>query len=64
MINDKQMTINWYVNDLKVYHSDKYIFGALIKWINETYKEITEFKPSRVKIHDYLSKTLNYTTSG
>ena len=57
MIRDKRMKISWHVDELKVSHDYKYIVDALIQWTKETYKYTTKFKPSRVKIQDYLSMT-------
>ena len=64
MICNKQMTITWHVYDLKVYHDDRDIVGAFVKWTKETYGDDTKLKPSREKIHDHLAMTLDYTTSG
>ena len=37
MVRDKQMTINWHVDGLKVYHADKDIVDAFIQRTKETY---------------------------
>ena len=37
MICDKQITITWHVNDLKLSHSDNYIVDAIIQCTKETY---------------------------
>ena len=58
------MTITWHVDELKVSHSDKGAVDAFIEWTKETYEYVKQIKPSRGKIHDYLSMTLDYTASG
>ena len=64
MIRDKQITITWRVDDLKLSHANKDIVEAFIEWTKDTYEYLTKQNPSRVKIHDYLSVTMDYTTSG
>ena len=64
MIRDKQITITWRVDDLKLSHADKDIVDSFIEWTKDTYEYLTKRNPSRVKIHDYLSVTMDYTTSG
>ena len=51
---DKQMTITWDVNDLKVSHADYNIVDSFLEWTKETYEYVTNLKPARGKIHDYL----------
>ena len=40
MISDKQMTITWRVDDLKVSHTNKYVVEALIQYTNKTYEDM------------------------
>ena len=62
MLCDKQMIINWHVDNLKVSHDDMDIVESWNKCNKETYEDITRIKPSRWKIHNYLAITLDYTT--
>ena len=39
-IRNKQITITWHVDDLKVSHSDKYIVDAFIQCTKETYEYV------------------------
>ena len=64
MMHDKQMTITWHVDDIKVSHYDKDIVDAFIKRTKETYGDVTTLNPSRGKIHDYLAMMMDYTTPG
>ena len=63
MISDKQMTINWHVDDLKISHSEKGIIYSFIQWTKDTYEYITKINTSRVKIHAYISMPMDFTTS-
>ena len=64
IICNKQITITWNMDELKVSHSDKDVVDVLIQWTKDTYEDVTTRKPSRGKIHDYLAITMDYTTSG
>ena len=63
MVRDKQMTINWHVDGLKVYHADKDIVDAFIQRTKETYQDVTKIKASRGKIYYYIYMKIYYTTS-
>ena len=45
MINDKNITIAWHVNDLKVSHAEKDIIESFIQWTKETYEDVTKLNP-------------------
>ena len=49
IIHNKQITITWNVDDLKVYHSDNDIVDVFIKWIKETYEDTKKLNPPRGK---------------
>ena len=63
---DKQLTVVWHVDDLKISHEMKEVVDDLIEWIKTKYedKEIGEIKPSRGKRHDYLGMILDYSNKG
>ena len=65
IIGDKQMTISWHVDDVKVSHVDAKEVDEYVKWLKTMYEdEIGKVKVSRGKIHDYLGMTLDYTVPG
>ena len=64
MVNGKQHTITWHVDDLKSSHIDPRVNDQFIQWLNDTYGAISEVKAVRGKIHDYLGMTLDYSTPG
>ena len=63
MIRDKQMKITWHFNEFKLYNSVKDIVDVFAQLTKKTYEDVTKIRPSRGKIHDYPSMTLDYTTS-
>ena len=66
MINGKQHTVTWHVDDLKSSHVDTKINDDFHQWLEKMYGDpkIGKVKSSRGKIHDYLAMTLDYTTPG
>lgn len=64
VVNGKQLTLTWHVDDLKVSHVDKTVVDEFIEWIQEKYGDVTKVKPSRGKKHDYLGMKFDYSESG
>ena len=66
IVNGKQITVLWHVDDLKVSHVDAVIVDDFIEWAKKKYEDpgITKLTPSRGKVHDYLGITLDYTEPG
>jgi len=59
IIDGSQMTIIWYVDDLKILHKNPDEVSKIIAWIESKYGDI---KPNCGKIHDYLGMTLDFST--
>jgi len=66
MINGKQFTVLWHVDDLKISQKDKNVVDQFIDWAIKKHEdsEITKLKPSRGMVHDYLGTTLDYSATG
>ncbi|VEU33958.1 unnamed protein product [Pseudo-nitzschia multistriata] len=64
MINDKQCTIVWHVDDLKISHVDPGVVTAVIQQLNEQFGKESPLTETRGKIHDYVGMTLDYSESG
>jgi hypothetical protein len=64
LVNGKQLTVSWHVDDLKVSHVDPHIVTEFLNWVKQTYGQIGEVKITRGKIHDYLGMRLDYTQEG
>ena len=61
IVNGKQFTVLWHVDDLKLSHVDPKIVDDFIEWAKMKCEdaEITKMKPSRGKVHDYLGVILD-----
>jgi hypothetical protein len=69
IIEGKQMTICFHVDDCKLSHRKKKVMDTIIEYLREEYESIFEdgtgaMTVSRGKIHTYLGMTLDYTVCG
>ena len=69
MIDGKQMTICFHVDDCKLSHVKKKVMDRMIKYLRQEYESIFEdgsgkMAVSRGKVHKYLGMTLDYTVRG
>ena len=63
-INNKQCTIVFHVDDLKISHVDEEVVSSIIKELSDRFGDIIPLSISRGKVHDYLGMTFDYTTPG
>ena len=64
MINGKQCTIGWHVDDLKISHVDSEVVDDILNKLDERYGKEALMVTTRVKIHDYFGMTLDYNIDG
>jgi hypothetical protein len=64
MINGKQCTILWHVDDLKISHVDNEVNTTIIGLIDAEFGKEAPLTVTRGKIHEYLGMTLDFTTKG
>lgn len=64
MVNGKQHTIGWHVDDFLMTHEDPSANDKLIEWFNNKYADLTPLKVHRGKIHEYLGMTLDFSHKG
>jgi hypothetical protein len=62
MINGKQFTLTWHVDDIKMSHADHKEVTKVIDWLKGIYGD--NMHVSRGLVHDYLGMTLDYSTKG
>ena len=61
MINGKQMTIIWHVNDLKIFHCNGWKITKIMEWLGKIYVDI---KVKHGKKHQYLGMDLDFKQKG
>lgn len=64
MVNGKQLTVVWHVDDLKVSHVDVDVVDEFVDQMEEEFGKETPINKVRGKIHDYLGMVLDYTKEG
>jgi hypothetical protein len=62
MVNGKQFTTTWYVDDLELSHVDDKEVTKMIVWLKNIYGN--DMRVSRGKKHDYLGMDLDFTEPG
>jgi hypothetical protein len=60
MINEKQCTIVWYVDDLKVSHVDGNVVGDIIKLVEQEFGKEMSVTVTRGKVHNYLGIKIDF----
>ena len=64
MVDGKQHTVCWHVDDLKSSHKDSRVNDAFAKWIEEMCGTIGKVKVIQGKVYDYLGMILDYSVPG
>jgi hypothetical protein len=64
IINKKQCTIIWHVDDLKISHVDAEVNTHVISLINNEFGQEAPLTITRGKVHEYLGMTLDFSNPG
>jgi hypothetical protein len=64
IIDGKQCTILWHVDDMKISHVDVKTTTNIIALINGEFGKEASLLITRGKVHDYLGMTLDYSKKG
>ena len=64
VINGKQCTIGWHVDDLKISHVDEEVVEDLIRGLNDRYGKETPISVHRGPVQEYLGMTIDYRVKG
>ena len=64
IIDNKQCTVLWHVNDLKTSHADPSVISSVIADIDAGYGNISKTTITRGKVHKYLGMTIDYSLPG
>ena len=54
----------WHVDDLKLSHKDPKVIDKIIASLDDEYGKTGKMTVRRVKIHEYLGMTLNFSRPG
>ncbi len=64
MVNGKQCTVLWHLDDLKVSHIESTVTDEVLSSLNQKYGKETPLTITRGDLHDYLGMTIDYGTEG
>lgn len=64
MVNGKQLTVIWHVDDVKASHMDPKVNKQFIEWVKKRYGKIGEVKVTNGKRHRYVGMTLDFSVAG
>jgi len=64
MVNGKQLTVAWHVDDLKISHVDCTAVDHFINQVDEAFGKEAPLSRSRGKVHDYLGMVLDFSKPG
>jgi len=60
MINDRQCTITWHVDDLKISHVEKEVVEEIVAELSRRYAKHADLTVERGNTHDYLGMVIRY----
>ncbi len=65
MVNGKQCTVLWHVDDLKVsHHVESTVTNEVLNSLNQKYGKESPLTVTRGDLHDYLGITIDYSSEG
>ena len=60
VVDGKQHTVGWHVDDFILTDEDAKVNDELIKWFNDKYGKLTPLTVHMGKVHDYLGMNLDF----
>jgi Reverse transcriptase (RNA-dependent DNA polymerase) len=64
MVNNKQCTIGWYVDDLKISHVEEAVVEEIVAKLQEEYGKEAPISVNRGKVQDYLGMKIDFSNEG
>jgi Reverse transcriptase (RNA-dependent DNA polymerase) len=64
IVNGKQCTILWHVDDLKISHVDQQVLEDILDSLNRRFGKEQPLTVTRGAVHDYLGMTIDYSKKG
>ena len=64
IVNGKQCTVTWHVDDLKISHVDEAVVKNVLQQLNEKYGKVSPLTHIIGKKHQYLGMLIDYSESG
>ena len=64
IINGRQATIVWHVDDLKISHCEESVVRGILNDLDSEFGSVSSLSTTTGKVHDYLGMTIDYTEVG
>jgi Reverse transcriptase (RNA-dependent DNA polymerase) len=64
IIDGKQCTVLWHVDDLKISHVNEGVVDSILEKLNQAYGKETPLVINKGQTHDYLGMVLDFSTEG
>ena len=64
MVNGKQLTIVWHVDDLKISHRDSKVVDIMLNKLDKEYGNVGKMTIRRGPVHDYLGMRIDFSNPG
>jgi hypothetical protein len=64
IVNGKQITVVWHVDDLKISHVETKVVDEFIEQMENEFGKEEPLSQSRGKVHEYLGMTLDFSSPG
>ena len=64
MVNGEQVTVQFYVDDLKVSHMDQAVLDDFLDDLRSEFGQEDELTENKGFIHEYLGITIDYSIAG
>jgi hypothetical protein len=64
IVNGKQCTVGWHIDDLKISHVDSKVVDCIIDLMDAEFGKEAPLTKSRGKVHEYLGMTFDYSIDG
>jgi hypothetical protein len=64
LINSKQCTLIWHVDNVKISHAEKAVVENIPKELNNKFGKNSLIRTTRGKVLEYLGITINYRKKG
>lgn len=64
IVNGKQLTVCWHVDDLLCSHVDKAVLKQFVKWLSKEFGKHAPLVVNEGKLHDYLGMMMDFHKKG
>jgi hypothetical protein len=64
MVDGKQLTIVWHVDDLKISHRDSKVVDIMLDKLDKEYGSVRKMTIRRGPVHDYLGMRIDFSNPG